>query len=91
MLDRIVEGLLAAVSAVPAWMVGEDSPNFLLIQTMFAVLLLVIIVYVISMKPGSLRCGALCEEHIALFQAQTMTLSQLFTQCECERPLDSRG
>ena len=59
MLDRIVEALLAAVSSVPAWMVGEDLPNFLLIQTMFAVLLLVIIVFVISMKPvraGVARC-----------------------------------
>ena len=74
MLDRIVEALLAAVSSVPAWMVGEDSPNFLLIQTMFAVLLLVIYRVRHLHETGSRRCGALHEKHVALFQGQGMSV-----------------
>jgi hypothetical protein len=73
MLDRIVDALLAAVSSVPAWMVGEDSPNFLLIQTMFAVAASHYRVRHLH-EAGSRRCGALHEKHVALFQGQGMSV-----------------
>ena len=51
MLDRIVDGILAIVTSVPALFVAEDSPNFMLIRAMFGLLLIVLIVYVIAMRP----------------------------------------
>lgn len=52
MLDRIVDALLAIVTSVPAWLVDEDSPHFMLVRAMFALLLIVLIVGVISFWPS---------------------------------------
>jgi hypothetical protein len=47
----ISEIITAIVSYVPAMIVDPDSPNFALIRTMFGLILIAIIVYVIAMTP----------------------------------------
>ena len=47
----ISETVWAIVSFVPALFVSEDSPNFVLIRTMFGLLLIVLIVYLVAMRP----------------------------------------
>jgi hypothetical protein len=49
MIDWIVEKILAVVHWVPALFLEEGSPNHDLVRAMFALLLLVLIVYVIVM------------------------------------------
>jgi len=49
MLERISEGLLAIVNFVPALFVEPDSPHFMLIRGMFALLLFLLIVSLMSM------------------------------------------
>ena len=51
MLDWIAELIWAIVTAVPAWIVAEDSPNFMLIRAMFGLLLIVLVVYLIALQP----------------------------------------
>ncbi len=51
MLDRIADAIWATVNAVPALFVEQDSPNFMLIRAMFGLLLIVLIVYLIAMRP----------------------------------------
>jgi hypothetical protein len=51
MLDWISEALLAISKTVPAWLVEQDSPNFLLVRGMLGLLLLILIVYVLTMRP----------------------------------------
>jgi hypothetical protein len=51
-LDWVAEKILAIVTAVPAWFVAEDSPEFTLIRGMFGLLLIVVIVFVIAMLPS---------------------------------------
>jgi hypothetical protein len=50
-LDWIAETLLAIAKAVPVWLVEKDSPNFLLVRGMLGLLLIVLIVYVLTMRP----------------------------------------
>jgi hypothetical protein len=47
----ISEMITAIVSYVPAMIVDQDSPNFGLIRTMFGLILIAIVVYVIAMTP----------------------------------------
>ena len=49
MIDWIVEKLLSVAHWVPAIFLEEGSPNHNLVRAMFALLLLVLIVYVIVM------------------------------------------
>ena len=51
MLDWIVEKLLAALSWVPALFVEEGSPNVFMVRAMFALMLIVAIVYAVAMWP----------------------------------------
>jgi hypothetical protein len=51
MLDWIAEKIFAIVTAVPALFVDEKTPNFMLIRAMFGLLLIVLIVYLIAMRP----------------------------------------
>jgi hypothetical protein len=51
-LEWIADRVLAIVTYVPAWFVAESSPNFMLIRTMFALLLIVLIVFAIAMLPS---------------------------------------
>jgi cbb3-type cytochrome oxidase subunit 1 len=49
MFDWIVEKLLSVAHWVPALFLEEGSPNHNLVRAMFALLLLVLVVYVIVM------------------------------------------
>jgi hypothetical protein len=49
-LDRIAEWVLSVCEFVPV-LFGSDTPHFLLIRAMFALLFIVIVVYVIAMRP----------------------------------------
>jgi hypothetical protein len=51
MLDWIVEKIWAIVTYVPALIVAEESPNFTLIRAMFGLLLIILIAYLIAMRP----------------------------------------
>jgi hypothetical protein len=51
MLDWLVDKILALVGALPALFVSEDSPNFTLVRTMFALLLLILVICLIAMRP----------------------------------------
>jgi uncharacterized membrane protein len=44
MLHRISEGLLTIINFFPALFVAEDSPHFMIIRAMFALLLVVLVV-----------------------------------------------
>ena len=59
MLDWIAEKIFAIVTAVPALFVDEKTPNFMPIRAMFGLLLIVLIVYLIAMRPfraALMRC-----------------------------------
>jgi hypothetical protein len=47
----ISETVWTIVTFVPALFVAEDSPNFALIRAMFALMLVVLIVYLMAMRP----------------------------------------
>jgi hypothetical protein len=49
-LDRIAEWFLSVFEFVPV-LFGSDTPHFFLIRAMFALLFIVIVVYVIAMRP----------------------------------------
>ena len=51
MLDWIGEKILAIVTFVPALFVAEDSPTFMAVRAMFGLLLIVLIAYLIAMRP----------------------------------------
>ena len=55
MLDWIAEKILNSLSLVPAWFVEESSPNFALVRAMFALLLIILVVYLISFWPAIRR------------------------------------
>ena len=51
MLDWIADPIMAIVTFIPALFVDRDSPNFMLIRSMFGLLLIVLIVYLLAMRP----------------------------------------
>ena len=51
MLDWIGEKILAIVTFVPALFVAENSPTFMAVRAMFGLLLIVLIAYLIAMRP----------------------------------------
>jgi hypothetical protein len=51
MLDWIAEKIMAIVTFIPALIVEQDSPNFMLVRAMFGLLLIVAIVYLLAMRP----------------------------------------
>jgi hypothetical protein len=68
MLDWIGETILAIVTSVPAVFVAEDSPNFTAIRAMFGLLLIVLVAYLIAMRPfraGIARCMTAISNLIA--------------------------
>jgi nitrogen fixation/metabolism regulation signal transduction histidine kinase len=68
MLDWIVGWIFAIVTFIPALFVAEDSPNFMLIRTMFGLLLIVLVVYIIATKPvrsAISRCVGKASERLA--------------------------
>ena len=51
MLDWIGETILAIVTFIPALFISEHSPNYMLFRTMVGLLLIVLVVYIIAMRP----------------------------------------
>ena len=51
MLDWFSETMLKIVTSVPALFVAEDSPTFTAVRVMFGLILIVLVVYVIAMRP----------------------------------------
>jgi hypothetical protein len=52
---------------VPALLVSEDSPNFALIRVMFALMLIVLIVYLMAMRPCRSAIAHCWSKAAALF------------------------
>jgi hypothetical protein len=51
MLDWIVGTVIAIVSYVPAQIVPPDSQHFVLIRSMFALLLIALVILVLALRP----------------------------------------
>jgi hypothetical protein len=51
MLDWFSETMLKIVTSVPALFVAEDSPTFMAVRAMFGLILIVLVAYVIAMRP----------------------------------------
>jgi hypothetical protein len=67
MLDRISETIWAIVTSIPAWLVAEGSQNFMAIRAMFGLLLIVLIVYLIAMRPFRSAIASITRKAINLF------------------------
>ena len=67
MLDKISETIWAIVTSIPAWLVAEGSPNFIAIRAMFGLLLIVLIVYLIAMRPFRSAIASVKRKAINLF------------------------
>ena len=67
MIDWIVEKLLSVAHWVPALFLEEGSPNHDLVRAMFALLLLMIIVYVIVMHTPRSAIGQITGKLGGLF------------------------
>src|SRR5215813_14696459 len=59
MLDWFSETMLKIVTWVPAMFVAEDSPTFTAVRVMFGLILIVLVVYVIAMRPFRSAIAAL--------------------------------
>ena len=60
----ISETFFAILASVPAVFTEEGSPNFMLVRAMFGLIVIVLIVYVIAMRPFR-SAVALCLKKIA--------------------------
>jgi hypothetical protein len=67
MLDRISETIWAIVTSIPAWLVPEGSQNFMAIRAMFGLLFIVLIVYLIAMRPFRSAIASVTRKAINLF------------------------
>ena len=67
MLDKISETIWAIVMLVPAWLVPEGSPNFIAIRAMFGLLLIVLIVYLLALRPFRSAIVSATRKAISLF------------------------
>ncbi len=63
----ISEMITAIVSYVPAMIVDQESPNFPLIRTMFGLILIAIVVYVIAMTPFRVAMARSLDKLSGLF------------------------
>jgi hypothetical protein len=71
MLNRISETIWAIVTAIPAWLVPEGSQNFLAIRAMFGLLFIVLIVYLIAMRPFRSALASATRKAINLFSRKS--------------------
>ena len=51
MFHTISEAFMAILASVPAVFTEEGSPNFMLVRAMFGLIVIVLIVYLIAMRP----------------------------------------
>ena len=67
MLNWLAEKIWAVVTWVPAWFVEENSPQFMVIRGMFALMLITLVVYVIAMWPSNAAIGRYMGRMFNLF------------------------
>ena len=51
MFHRISEAFMAMLASVPPLFTEAGSPNFLLVRAMFGLIIIVLIIYLIAMRP----------------------------------------
>jgi hypothetical protein len=51
MLHQISEAFMAMLASVPALFTEPGSPNFFMVRAMFGLIVIVLIVYLIAMRP----------------------------------------
>jgi hypothetical protein len=51
MLDWFSETMLKIVTSVPGLFVAKDSPTFMAVRVMFGLILIVLVAYLIAMRP----------------------------------------
>jgi hypothetical protein len=51
MLDWVGEKFMSILTSVPALILAEDSPNFMLFRAMCGLLLIVLIAYILALRP----------------------------------------
>jgi hypothetical protein len=51
MFHKISEAFMAILASVPALFTEPGSPNFMLVRAMFGLIVIVLIVYLIAMRP----------------------------------------
>jgi hypothetical protein len=51
MLHQITEAFMAMLASVPALFTEPGSPNFFMVRAMFGLIAIVLIVYLIAMRP----------------------------------------
>ncbi len=50
MLDRIADWFLKIVTAVPAWIIDEDTPNFVLFRVMLGFIVVLFVAYLFAIR-----------------------------------------
>jgi hypothetical protein len=67
MLDWVIEKILAVLALIPALFVEERSPNVFMVRAMFALMLIVAIVYAATMWPPRGTLGQYVGKIMNLF------------------------
>jgi len=67
MLDWIADKILALVSWIPALLVEESSPSFIAIRAMFALILIVLFIYVVGLGVSRDAISRHMEKMVSLF------------------------
>ena len=67
MLDWIADKILALVSWIPALLVEESSPSFIAIRAMFALILIVLFIYVVGPWVSRDAISRHMEKMVSLF------------------------
>ncbi len=57
MFDRIIDGFFELLKFVPALLTEEGSANFMLVRAMLGLLVIVLIVYLIAIRPFRATIG----------------------------------
>jgi hypothetical protein len=71
MLDWFSETMLKIVMSVPALLVAEDSPTFTAVRVMFGLILIVLVAYVIAMRPFRSAIARAIWEGVHSIRAET--------------------
>jgi ABC-type transport system involved in cytochrome c biogenesis permease subunit len=77
MLEWIADKILAIVTFVPALFVAEDSPQFMLVRSMFALALIPLIIFGIAMLPSRAVIARYLKKNIQCLRFEMMKPSDL--------------
>jgi hypothetical protein len=66
MFHKINEAFMAMLASVPALFTEAGSPNFMLVRAMFGLIIIVLIVYLIAMRPFR-SAIAFCMQKVSHF------------------------